>query len=245
MSCSWKYRRPVFVHNYDIKKKDSQVDHALKIPTPANPPHIRVANGVVRGEWTGTGDDRRIGNVVDWLLYEWHYDYKQEKDAESDTNIQNYSTLIRHQIVWWESNTELFDMDAEFINIFEQHSAQLDIHTPFNVKLLQEGFLIPLYDKMIQIAPLTFGNNSEQVIIPEGDDELFFHSYTVNGGKNTAYEEGWLDLTKYYRGGLRTIYGSAAEFDIQSGILLDIWRTKYNDQQVQVQGYNRKWYEDR
>lgn len=241
---SWKYRPPVFVFNFDLKKKDSAVTHELKVPTPSNPPHIRVANGVVRGEWTGTGDDRRIGNIVDWMIYEWHYDYKQKKDLVGETNIQNYSTLVRHQVVWWETHTELFDMDLEEINIFEAHGTDLNIHTPLNVKLLQEGHLIPLYDKMIQIAPLTFGNSAEQVIVPEGDDEYIWNEYAVNGGKNTIYEEGWLDLSKYYRGGLRTVYGSHNEFDIQSGILLDIWRTKYNDQEVEVQGWNRKWFYD-
>ena len=245
MSCSWKYKRPSFVHNFDFKKKDSIIAHELKIPTPSNAPHIRVANGVVRGEWTGTGDDRRIGHLVDWQIYEWHYDYKQKKDLVGETNIQNYSTLIRHQIVWWEDSTEINDMDLDYIKIFELHGNDLDIHTPYNLDLLQGGHLIPLYDKMIQIAPLTFGNSTEQVSIPGDDDNFIWNEYAVNGGKNTAYEEGWLNLTQYYRGGLRTVYGSGAEFDIQSGILLDIWRTKYNDQEVEVQGWNRKWYRDK
>lgn len=243
---SFKIREPVYLSNYNIKKKDSIISHKLKLPG-AFLPHIRVANGVVRGDWTGTGDDRRIGNVVDWMRYEFHYDYYQEKDEVNATNVQDYSTLIRHQIVWWNDvGTETEDMDLEYLNIFEFHgSANIDIHTPFNAKLLQDGNLIPFYDKTFSIAPVTFGNVADQTIVPEGDDIYTWDEYSVNGGKNVKYEEGIIDLAKFYRNGLRTIWGSSAEYDIQSGVLLDIWRTKFNEQRVAVDGYNRKWYFDK
>lgn len=238
---SYKIRQPNLLYDPRLKRVDRHVvRELLKNDTNDAAPHIRVANGITRGEWNGDSDDRRIGNVVDNMRFEWHYDYKPIK-AAFDV-IQNYVNVIRYQILWYQCDTETFNMDANLAEIFTLVGANgLDIHNPLNVDKLASGELISFYDRTFTVAPLQYGNNTEQALI---EDPPVWQIYSVMADKNIAIDEGSLDLSKYYHGGLRTVYGSTSEFDIQSGILLEVWRTKYNAEKINVEGYHRLWFLD-
>ena len=74
--------------------------------------------------------------------------------------------------------------------------------------------------------------------------EYFYVSYVPQSGQTVIVEEGVIDLGQYYKNGLPTTYGSGDKYDIQTGMLIEIWRVKYNEDAVRVEGRFRNWFWD-
>lgn len=246
---SFLIRPPLLSSDYRFKRKVHTDDNTvISNGSSAGSPvfnTMRMVNGLIERAWAGGRDDDRIGRIVDNMRFEFHWDiYGQQQQGSDPQNDQVLPTIVRHSIVWLNEAIETEDVLSKANEIFDITSS-LDIHTTFNADNLASGDLIVFYDKTIKLSSALLANRVVNVgAAPE--IEYFYVSYVPQGGLPVLdIEEGIIDLAKYYRGGLRTVFGSQAAHDIQSGILIDIWRTENNIDGVFLHGKYTIWYSDR
>jgi len=232
--------KAVDVHHNDTRLSNAPGSKMLQMNV--------IEQGVLPGG--NNGDNRRVGRIVNQTRFEWHYEYRMEdQQGISATNAQIYPTLLRHSFFFLLSNDDSTgtggNVDNLFSQVFDLYGASApDPHTYLNQTNLKDGRLIPLYDRTMQLSPMSLANKVDNVgVAPEV--EYFYVSYIPQSGTTAIVEEGIIDLTQYYKNGLFTEYGGVSRHDIQTGVLIECWRWDHNEDDIFVQGRFRLWYNDK
>lgn len=238
---SFSIKAVPLISNYNLKKIDLVHDKKAIDPFTAV-----VMNPVSRGTWHDAESDRRVGDQATFDRFEWHYEYINDPQGGiASTNAQIYPTIIRHNFFWLLDSSSGSDVSSSHgQELFDYLGlSDPDIHSPISVENLKAKRIIPLYDRTMLLAPMSLANKVDNVgVAPEV--EYFYVSYIPTDGSTLVIEEGIIDLTSRYRDGLTTTWGSNDKYDIQTGMLVEAWRVKFNEDAVRVSGNFRAWFSD-
>jgi len=219
---SFIVKNPVLLSNYNLKYRD----HAIKNQTTVS---NDVENRLVIPEGVNFAEDdlgdKRVGRKTRMIRFEFCAYYRTFIDLETILEIPDFSGfMLRHMFFWdtqaWQGLPIIEEILTDGGNIGT---------VPYN--MVNQDRFIPLYDRRF-----AFGN-----LIDRGVEEL---TQFVAQGHNQHIDEGIMDVTSVYKGGLETIWGSSDEEDIQNGRLIEVDLVDYAAFGVIKDGWVRVWFED-
>jgi len=159
------------------------------------------------------------------IRFEFCSYYRVIPDLGSIIEVPTFSgAMLRHMFLWdtqaWQGLPIIEEIlvDSGAVGVL-----------PYN--MINSDRFIPLYDRRF-----AFGGMPDRA-----DLELVLF---VAQGHNQSIDEGVMDITNYYKGGLETIWGSENEDDIQNGRLIEVDVVDYSVLGIEKDGWVRVWFED-